>query len=73
MSDIYVMRAGYDRHTHYDIQHFTNLDNLAVAVLEARENGAMSLQVFRCVEVDFNAYWQVAKIDIGAYKKDPKA
>jgi hypothetical protein len=72
MTDIYVMKAGYDRNTH-DIDYFTNLDSLAMSVLEARENGALSLQVFRCVEVDFNAYWQFAKIDIGADKKDHKA
>lgn len=68
MSEIYVMKATFERNASDGIQHFTDHRNLASAVLEAYDAGATNVRVFRCVEVEFNAYWESAGIDFGSDK-----
>lgn len=68
MTEIYVMKVIYERNATDGIHPFTSQDALAEAVLEAWATGAVDVRVFRCVEVNFTAYWQRANIDIGKDK-----
>lgn len=65
MSAIYVMKATYERNSNDGIHHFQDTSKLADAVLEAYAFGATNVKVFRCVEVQFNAYHVGSAIDIG--------
>lgn len=69
MTDFYVLKETYASAPYEQIEHFTDLELLAGAVLEAKAVGALKIQIFRCVEVEFNAYWQRAGIQIGKDKK----
>lgn len=70
MTQIYVMKALYEKNANDGIEHFTDLSKLASAVLSAQECDATSVRVFRTVEVDFSAYWQSAVIHIGEDLKE---
>lgn len=69
LSEFYVVKALYEKNASKNLHIFDNLSDLAEHVLECWNCDAHSVRVFRCVEVDFNAYRTAAQIDIGKDKK----
>jgi len=60
---IWVIKETYEKNATDGISYYTNIDDLAHAVYEAESLGA-SVQVFKCMPVEHEAYASKASIVI---------
>lgn len=64
MTDIYVIKATYEKNASDGIEYFTDKNKLADAVYEAEQIGG-SVQVYKCVPVNHEVY--PARVNIEIY------
>lgn len=67
MTEVYVIKATYEKNATDGIEYFTDRADLALAVHEA-ENCGGRVQVYKCVPVDHETY--TTKINIHLFDKE---
>lgn len=67
MTEIYVIKATYEKNANDGIEYFTDRADMAFAVHEAENQGA-DVQVYKCVPVKHEVY--PARVNIELYGED---